>query len=316
MKVIIACAGTGGHINPGIAIANKIKEENHSADILFIGTDRGLEVDLVPRAGYSLKTIEAYGLSKKINIDNLKKMIKTLKGYSQAKKIIKEFKPDLVIGTGGYICGAVIMAASRLKIPTMLHESNAFPGKAVKMLAKRTDVIMVSFEDAIPRIPKAKKIVLTGTPTRVLKSELNLAEKIKLKEEYKLNPAKPTVLAFGGSQGAKAINDAVISIEEKKLNKNYEILLVAGQKQYDVIKDNLKEKGSSIDKLDGIKVVPYIYELQETMCAAEILVCRSGATTITEIANLGKASILVPLPNVSHNHQQYNAEVLEHVRSS
>ena len=313
MKVIIACAGTGGHINPGIAIANKIKEEEKLSEILFIGTDRGLENDLVPRAGYNLKTIEAYGLSKKISVDNLKKLIKTFRGLSQAKKIIKEFNPDVVIGTGGYICGAVIMAAHKLKIPTMLHESNSFPGKAVKMLAKRTDTIMVSFEDAISRIPKAKNVVLTGTPTRVLTRELNLAEKIALKEKYKLNPAKPTVLIFGGSQGAKKINDAVIDLAKLRLNKNYEILLSCGQKQYEEIKNILKEKELNIDKLDGIKIVPYIYELQEAMCASEILVCRSGAITITEIANLGKPSILVPLPNVSHNHQQYNAEVLEKV---
>ena len=129
MKAIIACAGTGGHINPGIAIANKIKEEEEGSEIIFIGTDRGLEKDLIPRAGYTLKTIEAYGLSKKISVDNLKKMIKTFKGLSQAKKIIKEFKPDVVIGTGGYICGAVITAAHKLKIKTILHESNAFPRK-------------------------------------------------------------------------------------------------------------------------------------------------------------------------------------------
>lgn len=132
MRVVIACAGTGGHINPGIAIANKIKEEEKTSEILFIGTNRGLETDLVPRAGYDLKTIEAYGLSKKINIDNLKKMLKTLKGLSQAKKIIKEFRPDVVIGTGGYICGAVITAAHKLKIPTMLHESNSFPRESSK----------------------------------------------------------------------------------------------------------------------------------------------------------------------------------------
>ncbi len=304
-----------GHINPGIAIANKIKEEEKLSEILFIGTDRGLENDLVPRAGYELKTIEAYGLSKKISIENFKKMIKTIRGLSQAKKIIKEFKPDIVIGTGGYICGAVIMAAHKLKIPTMLHESNAFPGKAVKMLAKRTDTIMVSFEDVISRIPKAKNIVLTGTPTRALKKELSLSEKLNLKEKYKLNVAKPTILVFGGSQGAKKINDAVLEMADLKLNKNYEILLSCGQKQYEEIKEFLKGKNLNIEKLDGIRIVPYIYELQEVMCASEILVCRSGAMTITEIANMGKPSILVPLPNVSHNHQQYNAEVLEKVRS-
>lgn len=184
-------------------------------------------------------------------------------------------------------------------------------GKAVKMLAKRTDTIMVSFEDAIPRIQKAKRVVLTGTPTKILEKEPSLSEKIALKEKYKLNPAKPTVLAFGGSQGAKAINDAIIELAVNKLNKNYQILLACGQKQYEVVEAELKERGLNINSLDGIQIVPYIYELQEVMCASEVLVCRSGAMTIVEIANLGKPSILVPLPNVSHDHQQYNAEVLE-----
>lgn len=192
-------------------------------------------------------------------------------------------------------------------------KATVFLGKAVKMLAKRTDTIMVSFEDAIPKIQKAKRVVLTGTPTKILEKEPNLSEKIALKEKYKLNPAKPTVLAFGGSQGAKAINDTIIELAESKLNKSYQILLACGQKQYEVVEAELKEKGLNINSLDGIQIVPYIYELQEVMDASDILVSRAGAITITEIANLGKPSILVPLPNVSHNHQQYNAEVLENV---
>ena len=316
MRVIIAAAGTAGHINPGLAIANKIRKENKDAKILFIGTQRGLEQDLVPRAGYEIKTIDAYGLSKKISIDNLKKLFKTIKGISQAKKIIKEFKPDVVIGTGGYICGAVILAAHRQKIPTMLHESNAFPGKAVKMLAKYTDVIMVSFEDAMSRIPNAKKVVLTGTPTRNLEKELTLNDKVKEIEKYNLNPAKPTVLVFGGSQGAKKINDTIIDLAEKRLNKIYQIILVSGQKQYDVVKQELKQRGLDIENLDGIRIVPYIYDMAEIICTADILVCRSGATTVTEASKHGKPAIFIPLPNVSHNHQQYNAEVLEKVQAA
>lgn len=275
-----------------------------------------MEQDLVPRAGFLLKTIEAYGLSKKISLDNLKKMLKTIKGISQAKKILKEFKPDVVIGTGGYICGAVILAANKLKIPTMLHESNAFPGKAVKMLAKKTDVIMVSFETAIKRIPNAKKVVLTGTPTREIKQNITMSDEIKEIEKYSLNPAKPTVLVFGGSQGAKKINETIVDLAVKRLNKKYQILLVAGQKQYEEVKKELNIKGLDINKLDGIKVVPYIYEMVEAMNMADIMVCRSGATTITEIAKLGKPAIFIPLPNVSHNHQQYNAEVLEEVNAA
>lgn len=195
----------------------------------------------------------------------------------------------------------------------MLHESNAFPGKAIKMLAKKTDTIMVSFKEALDRVPKAKRIVLTGTPTRKLKRPLSLSEKITLKERYKLNPAKPVVLVFGGSQGAKVLNETIINLAKSKMNKDYQVLLVSGQKQYDFVKDELKKEGLNINDLNGIKVVPYIYELQEIIDASDIVISRSGAITVTEIANIGKPSILIPLPNVSHNHQQYNAEVLESV---
>ena len=218
MKVIIAAAGTAGHINPGLAIANKIKNEEKNSEIMFIGTTRGLENDLVPRAGYKLKTIDAYGLSKKISIENIKKMIKTLQGYGEAKKIIKEFKPDIVIGTGGYICGATISAAHNLKIPTMLHESNAFPGKAIKMLARKTDTILVSFKDAIPRIKNAKNVIFTGTPVKIIKKDYTTQEKEKILEKIGLKLGKPIVLVFGGSQGAKKINETLIEIIKNKEN--------------------------------------------------------------------------------------------------
>ena len=313
MKVIIAAAGTAGHINPGIAIANKIKKEQEDSKIIFIGTTRGLENDLVPRAGYELKTIEAYGLSKKISVENIKKMYKTFKGYGDAKKIIQEFKPDIVIGTGGYICGATISAASKLGIPTLLHESNAFPGKAVKLLAKKTDTILVSFEDAIDRVKNAKNIVHTGTPVKIKKQSYDINRKTQIIKEIGLNELKPIVLVFGGSQGAKKINEALIGIANQKLNKNYQIIWAAGPKQYDAIKEEFENKNICINNINGIKIVPYIYNMEEIMNVVDVIVARSGAMTITEISNLGKPSILIPLPNVSHNHQLYNAKVLEKV---
>ena len=236
MKAIIAAAGTGGHINPGLAIANKVKEEEKDSKIIFIGTDRGLENDLVPRAGYELKTIDAHGLSKEISYSNLKNMYKTFRSYGEAKKIIGEFKPDIVIGTGGYICGPVISSAHKLGIPTMLHESNAFPGKAVKFLAKNADCILVSFEDAISRIKNAKKIVHTGTPTKIRKKNYSIEELDKMKKDIGLKNDIPTVLVFGGSQGAQAINEAIIGIAKNKLNKEYQIMWATGPKQYDIIK--------------------------------------------------------------------------------
>ena len=310
MKVVIAAAGTAGHINPGLAIANKIKQEEPKSEITFIGTTRGLENDLVPRAGFKLKTIDAYGLSKKLTIENIKKMYKTLKGYGEAKKILKDLKPDIVIGTGGYICGATILAAHNLKIPTMLHESNSFPGKAVKMLAKKTDVILISFEDAKERIPNAKKIVHTGTPVKIKKQEYTNSQIEKLKKELGLNNEKPLVLIFGGSQGAQKINEAIMGIIKNKLNKEYQIIWATGPKQYDIIKEKLEDANININYIENTKIVPYIYNMEEIMNVSDLIVSRSGAMTITEIANLAKPSILVPLPNVSGDHQMYNAKVL------
>lgn len=316
MRVIIAAAGTAGHINPGIAIANKIKQEEKNSKILFIGTTRGLENDLVPRAGYELKTIDAYGLSKKLSIENIKKMYKTFKGYGQAKKIMQEFKPDIVIGTGGYICGATISSAHSLGVPTMLHESNAFPGKAVKLLAKKTDTILVSFQDAIPRIKTAKNVVCTGTPVKIKKQEYGINEKNRILKEIGLNETKPIILVSGGSQGAQKINEAIVEIIKNKFNKNYQMIWATGPKQFDIVKENLDNDHILINRVDGMKIVPYIYNMEEVMNVADVTIGRAGAMTVTEIANLGKPSILIPLPNVSHNHQLYNAKVLEKVNAA
>ena len=316
MRVLIAAAGTAGHINPGLAIANKIKQEEKDSNIIFIGTTRGLENDLVPRAGYELKTIDAYGLSRKISIENIKKMMKTLKGFSEAKKIIKEFKPDIVIGTGGYICGAVIASAHSLHIPTMLHESNSFPGKAVKMLAKKTDTILVSFEDAIPRIKNAKNVVHTGTPIKIKKQEYGINEKNRILKEIGLNETKPIILVSGGSQGAQKINETIVEIIRNKLNKNYQMIWATGPKQCDIVKENLENSNINMNHLENMKILPYIYNMEEIMNIADVIIGRGGAMTVTEISNLGKPSILVPLPNVSHNHQLYNAKVLENIKAA
>ena len=303
MKVIIAAAGTGGHINPGIAIANKIKQENPKSEIIFIGTNRGLEKDLVPRAGYELKTVEAYGLSKKINIQTIKNNIKTLKGINQAKKIVKQFKPDIVIGTGGYICASAILSAKKYKIPTILHESNAWPGKAVKMLSKKVDTILVGFKEAKERLPQAKNVVITGTPTKVKKLHLTNIRKSEILKELGLKSDKPVILVFGGSQGAKAINDVMVKIINEKINKNYQIIWAPGQIQFDIIKTHIKK----------VKILPYIYNMEEIMNASDLIIARSGAMTITEISKVGKPAIFIPLPYVSNNHQEYNAKVLQKV---
>ena len=243
----------------------------------------------------------------------MKKLYKTFKGIGEAKKIVKEFKPDIVIGTGGYICGAVAMAAKANKVPVLLHESNAFPGKAVKMLSKKADTILVSFEDAKKRIPNCKNVVFTGTPVKIKKQNYSINERHKIIQDLGLNETKPIILIFGGSQGAQKINEALTYIIENEKNKNYQMIWATGPKQFDIIKNELKEKSINIEKIENCKILPYIYNMEEVENIADVIVARSGAMTITEIANLSKPSILIPLPNVSNDHQMYNAKVLENV---
>ena len=311
MKVIIAAAGTGGHINPGIAIANKIKEKEPDSEIIFIGTERGIENDLVPRAGYKLKTVDAYGISKKISVKTIKNNIKTIKGFSQAKKIIKEFRPDIVIGTGGYICGGAITAAHKLGIPTLIHESNAYPGKATKFLEKKLDKILLGFKDAEKFFDDKTKLVVTGNPTKVKEEKISEEEKRKILQELGLTTTLPTILVFGGSQGAKAINDAMIPLIKEKKNDKYQIIWSVGPKQYDIIKEEFLKDDIDIDKIKNTKIVPYIYNMSEIMNSIDVIVSRSGAMTITEISLVGKPAIFIPLPSMSANRQVDNAKVLE-----
>ena len=311
MRVIIAAAGTGGHINPAIAIANKIKEKEPDSKIIFIGTPRGLENDLVPRAGYELRTVDAYGIRRKINIDNIKRLAKMVKAIKDSRKIIKDFKPDVMIGTGGYICVAVGEAAIKENVPIVLHESNAFPGVAVKLLAKNASKVLLGFEDAKSRIKT--ETVVTGTPTKITTKRLTKEEKNQIKENIGLDVNLPTVLVFGGSQGAQTINKSVVGIIEKSLNEKYQILWAAGKKNYEELKENFKAKNIDIENLKNAKIMPYIYNMQEAMEISDLIVARSGAMTITEISQIGRPAIFIPYPFATENHQEYNAKVLANV---
>ncbi len=313
MKVVIAAAGTGGHINPGIAIANKIKEKQPNSEFIFIGTNRGLENDLVPRAGYDLRVIDAHGLERKLTVQNLKNLYATYKSIKEAKGILQEFGPDVVIGTGGYICVPVVLAAKKLGIPVVLHESNAFPGIAVKLFKKKADAILVGFEDAKKRLKDAKNVIVTGNPIKIKKLNLTEQEKTKIKGELGVSGNKPVVLVFGGSQGARSINRSFIEIIVNKKNKDYQIIWAAGPEQYEKIKEKLDEVNVDIENIKDVKIVPYIYNMEEVMNACDLVVCRSGAMTITEISVTGKPAIFIPFPFATENHQEYNARVLEGV---
>lgn len=311
MKVIISAAGTGGHINPGIAIANKIKEHEPDSEIVFFGTDRGLENDLVPRAGYQLKTIEAYGIQPKPSLTNLKNIIKTMNSRKVVKKFIDEFKPDIVIGTGGYICGPVFAAANSRNIPTFLHESNAYPGRAVKMFAKKAQKVFVGFEEAKHKLSGLNNVVVTGTPTKIKKISYSNEEKSKILKDFNLNSDLPTILIFGGSQGAQKINEAVLDIVKDNINNDYQLIWATGPKQYDIIKAKLEDVNLDINNIKNAKIMPYIYNMEELINVCDLVVCRSGAMTITEVAIVEKPAIFIPLPSMGANRQEDNARVLE-----
>lgn len=306
MRVLLTGGGTAGHINPAIAIANYIKEKEKDASFLFVGTDHGLEKTLVPKCGYDIRFIDVYGLKRSLSAENLKVLLKYIQSSWKAEKIIKEFKPDVVIGTGGYVCAPVVKAAAGLKIPTLIHEQNVFPGLAIKMLSNKADVTLISFSET-KNIMKAKNMVLSGNPLRP--NLFHKTDKEEVLEKLGFDK-KPLVLMFGGSLGAEKFDDCLVEIAKKGITE-FNLLASTGERLYKSVKERLSKKGINIENIKNIKILPYIYNMEEVFGAADLIVGRAGAITVSEITALGKASILIPSPFVAHNHQEYNARYLE-----
>ena len=313
MRVIFACAGTGGHINPAIAIAGIILKNKPDTEVLFIGTKNGLENELVKNAGFDIKHIRTGKLIRSLTFKNIKAVTETYKGISDSVKIIKEFKPDLVIGTGGYICGPVMIAARKCKVPYILHESNAFPGISVKLLAKNASKVMIGFSDAKNRLKRKDNVVYTGTPAKFSREDISSLDKKKCKEELGLDKInKKIVFVTGGSQGAMKFNQIVFDMVVEKLSKDFFIVLVTGNKNYDNImqkKQNF-EKENNINLNEYIKIEKFVFDMPKMYKVADICITRSGAMTITELEISSKPAILIPLPSAAENHQYYNAKVL------
>lgn len=307
MRIMIAGGGTAGHINPGIAIAKKIKKEHPNADILFIGTQRGLEQHLVPKEGFHIELITVRGFQRKLSMDTFKTIRDLFQGLSEARKIIKDFKPDLVIGTGGYVCGPVVFQAALMGIATMIHEQNAYPSVTNRILARFVKKIAISFEESKSFFSNQNKIVMTGNPIRPEILQTNKEKSIKnlgFTNEY------PILLVFGGSQGAAKINEVMIEMLER-INKkgDLQVLFAPGPKNYDEVIEQIKKR--EVTLTEKIKVVPYIYNMNEALAAADIAVVRAGAITIAEVTALGIPSIMIPLPTATNNHQFHNAKALE-----
>ncbi|WP_026476373.1 undecaprenyldiphospho-muramoylpentapeptide beta-N-acetylglucosaminyltransferase [Alkaliphilus transvaalensis] len=304
MKVVISGGGTGGHIYPAIAIANKIKEEKPDTEILFIGTEKGLESDIVPKSGYPIKHIPVSYLKRKISLHNVKSAGLLVKGLMEARRILKEFQPDLVIGTGGFVCGPVLFMAAQLKIKTMIHESNVFPGLTNRILARYVDCIALSFEEAKKYLKNHNKVIITGNPIR--EDFLRITEE-EAALKYNKKPGLPLILVVGGSGGSVKLNNAVIDLLTRHPKNNFEILLATGKNHYSKVMELL---GKEKTILNNNRVVPYINDMPYALKACDLIICSAGAMTITEITAAGKASILIPKAHTAENHQEYNAKAL------
>ena len=307
-KILIATGGTGGHINPALAVAGYIREKYPKADILFVGTAVKMEAQLVPAAGYAFKTIDIQGFSRDITPSGIKQNISTLiklvKSSSQAKKIIKEFDPDVVLGFGGYVGGPVLRTACKIGIPTAIHEQNAFPGVTNKALAKIVDKVMLTAPEAEKYMQPKNPCVVTGLPVR---GELISADREFSRAELGVDE-RPVILSMGGSLGARVINTAVTQlIEERYERKDCYFLHATGKAgvgMFDVIE---KEKNISLEENKHIMLREYINDMHRCMAAADLVICRAGASSLSEIQAMGKPSILVPYPYAAENHQYYNA---------
>ncbi len=309
-KILIATGGTGGHINPALGTAGYIKEKHPSAEIVFVGTADKMEARLVPEAGYELRTIEISGFWRSFSLSaikhNIGTLLKLLKSSSQAKKIIKDFKPDLVIGFGGYVSGPVLRMAAKMGIPTAVHEQNAFPGVTNKALAGKVDRVMLTAIQAEKYIKSKNPCVLTGLPIRgdILKGDRDFA-----RAEMNIADDKPLILSMGGSLGAKPVNDAVKNLILNKYKDNDCVFLHATGKNSEAFRKELVENGVDLAKNPHIRIVEYI-DIPKCLPAADLVICRSGASTLSELQALGKPSILIPSPYVTENHQYHNAMAL------
>ena len=308
MKVLFSGGGSGGHISPALAMADIIKMNIPDVEIAFVGTPNGIENSLIPQAGYKLYHVEVEGIRRKISVENARALYLAFTSIGKAKKVIKEFGPDIVIGTGGYACWPALSAAAEMGIPTLVHESNAIPGMAVRKLQNKVDVVLTNFESTAELLSPTANVVNVGNPLRAACSTISKAEaraRLGIDESVKL-----VTLSFGGSLGAPAINRAACEMmahfaKDKRAVKCFH---VGGKRYYENACNFFA--AYDLERDSRFVLMEYTSDLPLYMAAADVVICRAGAMTLTEIARMGKASIIIPSPNVADNHQYKNAKAL------
>lgn len=302
MRIAVSGGGTGGHIYPALALIREIHKKDEDVEFLYIGTKSGLESTLVPREKIPFKSIHITGFKRKLSFENVKTVLRFLKGVRDSKKMLKEFHPDVVIGTGGYVCGPVVYAAAKMGIPTIVHEQNSVPGLTNKFLSRYVDKIAICFEEARQFFPE-QKVEMTGNPRA---SEVLGQDGIKGRLSTGLKLKVPTVLIFGGSRGAKPINEAVIKSLTELSSKPYQVLYVTGDIHFEEVQQEVELVGNP----ENVIIKPFIHNMPEVLAGVDLTVARAGATTLAELTSLGIPSILIPSPYVTDNHQEKNARAL------
>lgn len=308
MRVIMTGGGTGGHVNPAIAIADEIMRRWPQSEICFVGTERGIEHKLVPAAGYPIRYITVQGIRRKLTLENIKTLRLALKAKRDSKKILKEWKPDVVIGTGGYICWPVLKAAHAMKIPTFLHEANAVPGVAVKMLQKECTKLFVNFEETVKELKYPEKAMRVGNP---MKGGFRTVDKQSARKKLGMEGYRYVILSCGGSMGAERINREVVELMDHWGKRHPEVLIVHSSGAIDHADTVADFKKRGLDRFKNLKLFEYIYDMPNYMAAADLVISRAGSLTLSELALMRKSCILIPSPNVTNNHQYKNAKVLE-----
>ncbi|VBB06219.1 n-acetylglucosaminyltransferase murg [Lucifera butyrica] len=309
MRIIMAGGGTGGHIYPALTIAKAIANRTTSCEILFVGTRNGLEADIIPKEGYPLQTIDVGGFERRLSWKNLMNVLKTMGSLWKSRQIIQQFKPDIVIGTGGYVCGPVLLAASILGIPTMIQEQNVFAGVTNKILSRFVDCVAVGYQEAVNCFAAPDKVVFTGNPIR---PEVMSAVRDDAYAALGLSRDKFTILVSGGSRGAHTMNQAMLEVHQVfKDKEQIQILHVTGQNDYNYIVGNLKQRGIDVAKAGNSIIKSYLYNMPYALAVADLAIFRAGAIGLAELTARGIPSILIPYPYAAENHQEFNARVLE-----
>lgn len=313
MNILFACGGTAGHVNPAVGLAHMFQKYREDVNVIFVGAKGGMETRLVPSEGYVIKTVDITSLRRSAKpreiIHNFRTMANVYKSRYQAGLILNDFPPDLVVGTGGYASYPIVMAAAKRGIPTAIHESNVVPGLTTKALAKVVDCVMVGFEDSQRFYPGAKQVVATGTPVREDFFKYT-REEARKKLGFKEDDERLLLLSYWGSLGASRMNKKMLDCMKKECFEGSPFLHIHGAgRDYKAMRDTMANKGFVLGDT-GIELKEYIYDMGVVMAAADVVLCRAGASTIAEITALKKPSILVPSPNVTANHQEKNAQVL------